>query len=98
MPFMQAKPNPFTPGGQGEPQMDENDDTDALLEELQKAEDAGEQYSADSFFAPVPGAVADGGANGGALDAHGQEGAGGQLDPEKLQQLLAMLKDSATQG
>lgn len=70
------------------------DDTDALLEELQRAEDAGEQYSADNFFAPVPGAEPDaGGANGGELDAHGQDGQ--QMDPEKLQQLLQMLEQAA---
>lgn len=70
---------------------DEGMDMQSVLEELQRAEDAGEQYSADSFFAPVPGAGAEGGAPG-SPDVQ----ASGQMTPEQLQQLMEMLK--AQQG
>lgn len=92
-PMMSPRPSPPDMGGGGG---DDDDSIDAILEELQRAEDAGEMHSANSFFAPVPGAdddskgpdAQDAMAMGG--DAAGGDGKG--LDDDKLQALLMMLK------
>lgn len=64
------------------------DDEQAQMDELDQAANAGDQFAADSFFAPV-----DGASDAPPMDAQG--GGAPQLTPEQLQQLLEMLKQQS---